>query len=63
MAPGAKTRFMALCGKLGENGVMGGLSEIDEARKMLRAAAMEFLLRLLEGTSSRVVKIFREDVA
>ena len=54
---------MVLCGKLGENGVMGGLSEIDEARKMLRAAAIELLLKLLEGTSSRVVNIFRADVA
>lgn len=34
---------------------------MDEARKMLRAAAMELLLKLLEGTSSRVVRIFRAE--
>ena len=36
---------------------------MDEARKMLRAVAMELLLRLLEGTSSRVMSVFRAEDA
>jgi hypothetical protein len=53
---------MVLWGRFGEKGVTeGGLSEMDDALKMLRAAAMEFLLRLLVGISSRGEKSLRED--
>lgn len=61
--PGAKSIFLVLCGRLGENVfVVGGLSTMDEALKMLRAVAIELLLRLLEGTSSRVRSCLRADV-
>ena len=61
VAPGAKTLFIVLCGSLGEKRVAGGLSLKVDDRKMFRAAAMELLLRPLEGTSSRVINSFRED--
>lgn len=63
VAPGAKTFFMVLAGSLGEKGLAGGLSLIVDARKMLRAVAMELLLRLLGGCSSRDMSSLRpEDV-
>lgn len=64
VAPGAKTFFIVLLGILGENvEAGGGLSVIVDARKMFRAVAMELLLRLLAGTSSRVVNSFLADAA
>jgi hypothetical protein len=63
VAPGAKTFFIVLCGKLGEKRVAGGLSLMADARKMLRAAAIELLFKLLDGTSSRVVSSLRDEAA
>lgn len=63
VAPGAKTFFIVLLGMLGENVEAGGLSVIVDARNMFRAVAMELLLRLLAGTSSRVVNSFFADEA
>lgn len=61
VAPGANTFFIVLCGRFGEKGTdAGGLSEMADARKMLRAVAMLLLLRLLDGGSSRVVKNLRD---
>jgi hypothetical protein len=45
---------------LGEKGVMEGLSDVVEARKIFRAVEIVDLLRLLAGCSSRVVKILRD---
>jgi len=50
-----------LCGSFGEKRVAGGLSVNVDALKMFRAAAIELLFRLLEGTSSRVVNSFLDD--
>lgn len=63
VAPGAKTFFMALFGMLGEKVDVGGLSLMADALKMFLAVAIELPFRLLDGTSSRVVNIFRLDEA
>ena len=53
MPPGAKDLFIVPVGRLGEKVVGGELSLILDARKIFRAVAIEFLLRLLDEKSSR----------
>jgi hypothetical protein len=48
---------------LGENVEVGEASLMVDARKMFRAVAIELWLRLLAGTSSRVINTLRAEEA
>ena len=62
VALGLNAFFIVLWGNAGEKGVVrGGLSLISDDRKILRAVAMEPLLRLAEGSSSRGARSFRAE--